>query len=544
MSDVEKHFPQEEKLVAAEHLERVSSGGEGDGHVKLPSRMFTPAEEKKLYRKVDLRIMPILSLLYLLSFMDRGNIGNARLEGLEKDLKLTSQQYNTALSCFFVTYCLCEVPANLIMKKFRRPSRWLGLCTVCWSIVMTLMGTVNSFGGLVATRLFLGITECGLFPGVILYISIWYPRHVNSLHELSGVEPTSLTRLLTFSHLSQTRVALFFGAATLAGAFSGLLAYGISFMAGVGGYNGWRWIFILEGLATFIVGVSAFFLISDFPADCKWLTDEEREWLIYRKATDSSSVGEAEHVAKNHVWQALTDWQTYVVSSPSLRSPSRRLWLTLPPSPRARPLYAISLISPTLINSFGKYTRAESQLMTLPVYIAACIFVLVTSLLADRQKKRFVYMMLDLVLCAVGLIINLTPAPTGVKYFGLILTACGAYGGLPTSVTWLTNNLSGQTKRATGSAFQIGIGNLGALASTNAYRTKDKPRYIMGHSIMLAFTAIGLVAAPLYAFLLERENKKKLAYQALPDGHPDKKVWTAEEIREAGDRAPEFMYTI
>ncbi|CDR48538.1 RHTO0S18e02256g1_1 [Rhodotorula toruloides] len=497
MSDVEKHFPQEEKLVAAEHLERVSSGGEGDGHVKLPSRMFTPAEEKKLYRKVDLRIMPILSLLYLLSFMDRGNIGNARLEGLEKDLKLTSQQYNTALSCFFVTYCLCEVPANLIMKKFRRPSRWLGLCTVCWSIVMTLMGTVNSFGGLVATRLFLGITECGLFPGVILYISIWYPRH-----------------------LSQTRVALFFGAATLAGAFSGLLAYGISFMAGVGGYNGWRWIFILEGLATFIVGVSAFFLISDFPADCKWLTDEEREWLIYRKATDSSSVGEAEHVAKNHVWQALTDWQTYVA------------------------LYAISLISPTLINSFGKYTRAESQLMTLPVYIAACIFVLVTSLLADRQKKRFVYMMLDLVLCAVGLIINLTPAPTGVKYFGLILTACGAYGGLPTSVTWLTNNLSGQTKRATGSAFQIGIGNLGALASTNAYRTKDKPRYIMGHSIMLAFTAIGLVAAPLYAFLLERENKKKLAYQALPDGHPDKKVWTAEEIREAGDRAPEFMYTI
>ncbi|KAL7336798.1 MFS general substrate transporter [Rhodotorula toruloides] len=485
MSDVEKHFPQEEKLVAAEHLERVSSGGEGDGHVKLPSRMFTPAEEKKLYRKVDLRIMPILSLLYLLSFMDRGNIGNARLEGLEKDLKLTSQQYNTALSCFFVTYCLCEVPANLIMKKFRRPSRWLGLCTVCWSIVMTLMGTVNSFGGLVATRLFLGITECGLFPGVILYISI--------------------------CHLSQTRVALFFGAATLAGAFSGLLAYGISFMAGVGGYNGWRWIFILEGLATFIVGVSAFFLISDFPADCKWLTDEEREWLIYRKATDSSSVGEAEHVAKNHVWQALTDWQTYVGTA--------FYWGVV-------------------------YTRAESQLMTLPVYIAACIFVLVTSLLADRQKKRFVYMMLDLVLCAVGLIINLTPAPTGVKYFGLILTACGAYGGLPTSVTWLTNNLSGQTKRATGSAFQIGIGNLGALASTNAYRTKDKPRYIMGHSIMLAFTAIGLVAAPLYAFLLERENKKKLAYQALPDGHPDKKVWTAEEIREAGDRAPEFMYTI
>ncbi|BGP28089.1 hypothetical protein JCM10295v2_007076 [Rhodotorula toruloides] len=468
MSDVEKHFPQEEKIGAAEHLERVSSSGDGDGHVKLPSRMFTPLEEKKLYRKVVLRIMPILSLLYLLSFMDGGNIGNARLEGLEKDLKLTSQQYNTALSCFFVTYCLCEVPASLIMKRFRRPSRWLGLITTLWAVVMTLMGVVQNYGGLLAARLCLGIAEAGR-------------------------------------------------------AFSGLLAYGISFKGGVAGYSGWRWIFILEGLATFVVGCAGFFVICDFPQDCKWLTTEEKEWLVYRKATDSSSVGEAEHVSKAYIWQAVKDWQTWVAIC---------FYLGV-----VVPLYAISLVSPTLIASFGQYTRAQSQLLTLPVYVCACAFVVGTSILADRQRTRFRYMMLDLILCLIGLVISISPAPTGAKYFALIVIACGAYGGLPTSVTWLTNNLSGQTTRAIGSAMQLELGNLGALASTNVYRTKDKPRYLLGHGVVLGFTCLGLVAAPLYAYLLSRENARKRAILALPDGHPDKKVFSAEEIREAGDRS-------
>ncbi|GEM11802.1 MFS nicotinic acid transporter [Rhodotorula toruloides] len=496
MSDVEKHFPQEEKIGAAEHLERVSSSGDGDGHVKLPSRMFTPLEEKKLYRKVVLRIMPILSLLYLLSFMDGGNIGivvtrnlrrpltpsrqsppgpssagNARLEGLEKDLKLTSQQYNTALSCFFVTYCLCEVPASLIMKRFRRPSRWLGLITTLWAVVMTLMGVVQNYGGLLAARLCLGIAEAGHSSGALL----------------------------------RRRYA------------------GRGFLRGVAGYSGWRWIFILEGLATFVVGCAGFFVICDFPQDCKWLTTEEKEWLVYRKATDSSSVGEAEHVSKAYIWQAVKDWQTWVAIC---------FYLGV-----VVPLYAISLVSPTLIASFGQYTRAQSQLLTLPVYVCACAFVVGTSILADRQRTRFRYMMLDLILCLIGLVISISPAPTGAKYFALIVIACGAYGGLPTSVTWLTNNLSGQTTRAIGSAMQLELGNLGALASTNVYRTKDKPRYLLGHGVVLGFTCLGLVAAPLYAYLLSRENARKRAILALPDGHPDKKVFSAEEIREAGDRS-------
>ncbi|GAA5976926.1 hypothetical protein JCM21900_003750 [Sporobolomyces salmonicolor] len=489
-----------------EHLENIA--GEVDGLVKRPVRMLTPEEETKLYRKIDRRVMPILALLYLLSFMDRGNIGNARLNGLETDLKMTSAQYNLALSCFFITYCFFEVPANIFLKK-TKPSYWLGGITLVWGIVMACMGVVQSFGGLLATRLCLGIAEAGLFPGVVLYLSLWYPRHI-----------------------SQSRVAFFFGAATLAGAFSGLLAYAIGHMSGVGGYNGWRWIFILEGLATFLAGVLALFAISDFPQTVKWLTEEEREWVVWRLATDGTSVGEAHVVSKKYIWGAFKDPQIYLAVGYYLGV--------------VVPLYSISLFMPTLINAFGDFTTPQVQLLTIPVYFVAFIFVMSSALVADRMKKRFVFVLLDLLLCLIGLIINLTPAPMGVRFFGLFLMASGAYGGLPTTVTWLSNNLSGSTKRGVGSAFQIGIGNLGALVSSNVYRAQDAPDYHMGHGIVLGFVGLGFICAPLYALYLTRLNARKEREQAEQDALPDheKRVYTVQELRDLGDRAPEFVYTI
>ncbi|GAA6035417.1 hypothetical protein JCM8097_000245 [Rhodosporidiobolus ruineniae] len=501
------HLHGEEEKPWQEHVEVASYEGDSapvPGHVKRPARVFTKEEEDKIYRKVDWHLMPTVAILYLLSFMDRGNIGNARLEGLEAELGMDSQQYNLALSCFFITYCLCEVPSNLILKKCR-PSYYIGTITFLWGVVMTCMGLVQNFGGLLATRLFLGVAEAGLFPGIILLLSLYYPRH-----------------------RSQARVAFFFGAATIAGAFSGLLAYGIGFMGGVGGYAGWRWIFILEGLATVVWGVVTVFILPPYPHQVKWLTPEERDWLVYCKAIDSGAHGEAEEVGKKYVWQAFGDWQC---------------WLSLGHYMGVvTPLYAISLFLPTILNSFGKYTRPQVQLLSVPVYVAAFIFVMAVGIIADKKKTRFPFMMLELVLCAVGLIINLTPAPQGVKFFGLFLIAMGAYGGLPTTVTWLSNNLSGQTKRAVGSAFQIGIGNLAALASTNVYRTQDKPHYYLGHGVVLGFVALGLVCAPLYAYLLKRENARKAAELARPAS--ERRQYTVEELRDMGDRSPEFKYTI
>lgn len=182
---------------------------------------FSHLDEKKILRKMDLRLLPMLALLYLLSFLDRGNIGNAKIEGLTETLSITGPQYNWCLTIFFFSYAAFEVPSNLLLKKLR-PSFWLPTIMVAWGVVMTLMGIVQNYSGLLAARFFLGVTEAGLFPGVAYYISEWYCREE-----------------------SQFRQALFFSAASVAGAFSGLLAFGIAHMDGVGGLEGWRWIFIL-----------------------------------------------------------------------------------------------------------------------------------------------------------------------------------------------------------------------------------------------------------------------------------------------------------
>lgn len=157
-------------------------------------------------------------LLYLFSFLDRVNIGNARLYGLEKDLGMHGDQFQTAVSILFVTYILSELPSNLVIKKFK-PSRWLAFLTTSWGIVATLTGTVQSYGGLIACRLILGALEGGLFPGLTIYLTLFYTRREIAL-----------------------RVGYLFVSAAISGSVGGLLAYGIGFMDGLDGQRGWRWI--------------------------------------------------------------------------------------------------------------------------------------------------------------------------------------------------------------------------------------------------------------------------------------------------------------
>lgn len=217
--------------------EKVSDGEFKDGVVATQTDVEQSSEidavaEAKLVSKLDRWIIPPIMLLYLFSFLDREscstyfkqathpqpgvNIGNARLYGIEEDLGMTGNQFQLAVSLLFVTYVSAEVPSNLIIKKMR-PSRWIAFITVGWGTVATLMGIVQSFGGLIACRLILGALEAGLFPGMISYLTFFYTKREIAL-----------------------RVGYLFVSAAIAGSVGGLLAYAIGFMEGVAGYNGWR----------------------------------------------------------------------------------------------------------------------------------------------------------------------------------------------------------------------------------------------------------------------------------------------------------------
>jgi len=306
-----------EKDPSPEHVERLDS--------QSPSFLAEDLEathgvnEKAVIRKTDYRIVPWLSLLYLLSFLDRTNIGNANLFGLSKKLKLTDAEYSACLAIFFAFYVMFEVPSNMVMKRWR-PSMWLPIIMLGWGGVMVGMGFVKNYEGLLVARIFLGITEAGLFPGVSYYLTLWYRRYEINF-----------------------RIALFFSAATIAGAFGGLLARLINLMDGTAGYEGWRWIFILEGIATVLVAGGSFWMLHDYPDTAKFLTPAEKQFMHDRLALDSD--GCSQEFKYKFALDAFKDWKVWAFA--------------LMFQGALMPLYCFSLFSPTLTANLG-YTAART----------------------------------------------------------------------------------------------------------------------------------------------------------------------------------------
>ncbi|AOW07824.1 major facilitator superfamily domain-containing protein [Yarrowia lipolytica] len=470
--------------------------------------LYPSVDKKKLLRKMDFHIIPMLSLLYLLCFLDRGNIGNANIEGLSTDLNLTGEQYNMALTVFFFTYAPLEVPSNMLLKKFR-PSIWLPSIMVAWGLVMTLMGIVQNYGGLLATRVLLGVFEAGLFPGVAYYLTTWYCR----------------------SEL-QFRQAMFFSAASVAGAFSGLLAFAISKMRGVAGLEGWRWIFILEGIATVVVGFIAYFTLYDYPETAKFLTEDERQYIMYRIKFDgqssSSAVAQDDSMNSKYLWDAFKDIQTWLHLG--------LFWGII------CPLYSISFFLPSIIKNLG-YTSSKAQLLTIPIYIVAACWGVLQAWLSDRLQKRSIFVAFNLCCMMLGYILAISisaAAHPAATYVGCYLAAFGIYPAIPGIISWISNNVSGSYKRAVAMAVQIGIGNLLGAVSTNIYRVQDKPQYRLGHSVNLGFIVLGFVCLVSLRIFYTRQNTLKK--ERLASGYYDS--MSEDEFAQLGDRSPYFEYKL
>ncbi|KAJ4859396.1 major facilitator superfamily domain-containing protein [Trichoderma breve] len=391
--------------------------------------------ERALLRKLDWRLLPAVGVLYLLSFLDRSNVGNARIEGMVSDLHMTGNQYLTGLTVYFIGYVLFEIPCNVILKK-TSPRLWLPTLTIAW-----------------------GVTESGLFPGVVFYLSMC--------------------------------------AASLAGAFGGILAYGIGKMAGVVWSNGWRWIFILEGIATVIVATIAYWFIENYPDTAKFLTKPEREFIQTRLAADCDAM-----IKEEFTWSAVLE---------AVRDPN--CWLySLGFHTMSLPLYTLSLFLPTIISNLG-YTAAKAQLLTIPPYALAFVTTVVVAIASEKLGKRAVFLAGSSLTAAIGYIIllaNTDPvARPGVSYLGTFFAAAGIYPSTALVLSWPAINVSGQTKRAIANAMQISIGNLGAVMGTQLYRSNDGPRFVVGHSMALAYLCANAIVATYIGWRLRAQNKAR-----------------------------------
>ncbi|KAL8721888.1 MAG: hypothetical protein Q9225_001524 [Loekoesia sp. 1 TL-2023] len=320
--------------------------------------------ETKLVRKLDLYIVPIIMMLYLFAFLDRVNIGNARLYGMEEDLGMQGNQYQTAVSILFVTYLLSEIPSNLVLKKFT-PSRWISFITVSWGIIATLTGIAQSYAGLIICRLLLGLVEGGLFPGATVYLTLFYTKRELAL-----------------------RVGYLFVSAAIAGALGGLLGYAIGLMDGISGQRGWRWILIIEGLPSFVLGIVTWFLLADSPETAFYLTNEEKELMRIRHESQVGQTKSAQKFHKKDVYLALKDWKVYAFCAGQFGTDTI--------------LYGYSTFLPTIIKGLGKWSTAQTQALTIPCYCLGALSYVVVARISDAQQRRGLYSVIFGVITIVG----------------------------------------------------------------------------------------------------------------------------------------------
>lgn len=280
-------------LATVSAFDKIQNTPDNSSTASAPSDVpyVDPDLEKSAMRKFDRYAMPQFGILILIAYLDRTNIGNAKVFGFEKDLHLKGNEYGNLAMLFYVTYVVFETPWVIAIKRFGA-NRIIALCFVLWSAVTIGTGFIKNYHQGVAARLLLGAFESGAFPGLVFLISTIYNR------EEQG-----------------KRIAVLYAASALSGAFGGLIAYGIQLMGERAGLEAWRWLFIIEGCASMVLCAICVFSIPKNAETAWFLSTAEREMMVARKKRDLIFKGD-DKFSWSHTKDALMDPVLYVIAIP------------------------------------------------------------------------------------------------------------------------------------------------------------------------------------------------------------------------------------
>ncbi|KAL4255545.1 MFS transporter superfamily protein [Pleurotus pulmonarius] len=465
------------------------------------SSVHDPVLEKRVWRKLDLYVLPVVAMFYLLSFLlsqDRTNIGNVRVAGLQKDLKMTNNQYSMALTVTYIPYIVAELPSNLLLRAVG-PNLMLPTMLTLWGVVTTLQGLVKSYSGLLAARFFLGLLEGGVFPGLVLYLSLFYPRHKMN-----------------------TRISAFFSSASLSGAFSGILAFGIIKIkeSPTQTRPGWAWVFIIEGLFTALFGLASFVLLPRSPKTTRFFTSEERDYVI-RVLEEDTTEGD-ELFSWREVGRAFMLPQVMMLAIIFFFS--------------GVVLYGLAFFAPSIIVGLG-YTASTAQLMSVPPFAAAFVVAILFAFISDRYKCRGLITIITSIFCTIGFAMFLGSERHSVQYGSLFFSIPGVYAMAPVLSTWSSNNAAPHTRRATAIAIGFICTNSGGILATWLLGSLSAaPRYHSATIVLLVFSvAMALFAAANLAYLARENRLKAEVRRTLP---------RAEEKKGLGDQSAWFEYLL
>ncbi|MBF6547533.1 MFS transporter [Nocardia brasiliensis] len=444
----------------------------------------TPDVSRATLRKVVIRLVPFLGLLYFVNYLDRVNIGFAGPSGMKADLGLTETAFGLASGIFFIGYLVLEVPSNVALHRFGA-RRWIARILASWGLVATAMAFVPNETVLYILRFVLGVAEAGFFPGILLYLTYWFPQNQRA-----------------------KIVALFMVAVPVSTALgSTLSSLIIQYGHGVFGLSGWRFMFLVEGLPAIFLAVVTWFYLTDSPAQARWLTRDERQWLSSELAAEQAAVEKQEHWTLR---KALTD--------------SRVLGLALVYGGIVYGLYALGFFLPTIINGFQEqygthYSVVQRGLINAVPYVIGAVVMVLWSRHGDRTGERAWHVALPALVGGLAIPVALYLGNPFAAMAAVTVCAVGVLAALPTFWALPSTFLSGAAAAA-GIALINSIGNISGFAAPyitgwlkDWTGTQRAGLWVVG-ACMIA-SAVGVLY--LWKRILARTRSAVESKQALPE---------------------------
>ncbi|KAH7069168.1 retrograde regulation protein 2 [Paraphoma chrysanthemicola] len=413
----------------------------------------------------------MLCIVFGLSLLDRTNISAAYIAGLAVDLRLAIEnRYNIALLVFFIGYALFELPSNYVIRRLGARI-WLSFLIIAWGACVLGMGFVHDWKVLTVLRAFLGVFEAGLFPGAVYIIGSWYRQYETA-----------------------KRVSIFYMAALLASGFGPIFAYALSLIrVGDGMYSrGWRWIFIIEGIATIVAGFIAPFFLVEFPEKVKWLTERQKHIAVTRVTMEKKNA-HTDHATFREMLAMLVDWKLglycvqYFVAASSV--------------------YSLAFFQPIILRQGMGFSYAKAQLLSSPPYIFTVFASLGMAWLSDRIRMRWPILVAQSVIAIVGLLIVLYGGPPGPRYFGLFLATWGTQGNVPATLAYGQNQTARIQKRAVVAAAMISVGAAGGVTGSTIFQAKDAPQYLPGMWATISMQIVYSIVTICLSMYFKRQNK-------------------------------------
>ncbi|OQE44372.1 hypothetical protein PENCOP_c002G02169 [Penicillium coprophilum] len=419
--------------------------------------------------KLDLRIMPCMVLMYIMNYLDRQNIAAAKLANIDRDLSMTDVQYQTCISILFVGYILMQVPSNLVVGKIKFPGAYICFSMALWGVLSACTAAVHNFSGLLASRFFLGFVEAVFFPGALFYMSLFYSKKQFAL-----------------------RTAILYSGSQLGNAFGGLLAVAILKLEGAHGLEGWRWLFLVEGVATIGLAIILVFILPNSLKSISGFSKLEHECLLWEFEEDQGQQDNADEVsARKGFLLAVMDLKT---------------WLLMGILYSIYIAGAVTNFFPSVVATLG-YSRNKTYGLTAPPYVLCVFGMILNGFHSDKKQERYWHIVCPMAICVVANVIAVAILNTSARYVAMMLMPGSFYGAAVVVLSWVTGTLSQPSiKRASAIALINAICNTPNVWASYLYYSK--PRYLAAFLVNLAASVLAIVLATATRIYLQRQNNK------------------------------------